>query len=286
MIKFIRNIPWKEVGIIILLAALALGAIVGIGSALTTKTKTISPLIFAKGTYNNQGIFEESDRSITNKDFLECQGLKIEPDFDATGTYQIFYYGPDKQLLGATDKLKASETLVYEKGDSFELAKYCRIVITPDAPKDENGFVVEDYKIKFYEIAGIANKYTITVEKNQKSGLKNLFVNDTAMCGKYYSLSYSNPQTAVQYNASKVISLDPSHENVFVTISNFSGDKGIPTLVFADDSGAFVETISLDDNVATASFAKTYVFKVSIPDGATSFALNYISDSSPCIYVK
>ncbi len=167
MIKFIRNIPWKEVGIIILLAALALGAIVGIGAALTNKTKTVSDFVFAKGELDGDGHYVESVRSICTKELIECQGLKIEPDFDATGTYQVFYYGSDKQFIGATEKFVTAETPIYEKGNTFAMAKYCRIVITPDVPKDEYGFVEEDYKINFYEITGIAGKFNITVNKKQ-----------------------------------------------------------------------------------------------------------------------
>lgn len=167
--KFIRNIPWKDVLVIVLVATIGIGAIVGIGAALTTKTKTVSSLKFERGAIDSTGAFIESDTSIYTADFIECQGLRIEPDFDATGTYQVFYYDANKKFAGATELMNISEKPVYEKGNTFAFATYCKIVLTPETPKDDDGYLVEDYKIKFYEVTGIANKFTITVNKEQKA---------------------------------------------------------------------------------------------------------------------
>ena len=57
----------------------------------------------------------------------------------------------------------------YVKGDDFPLAKYARIVITPEVPTDDTGAAVEDFKIGTFDIMGYVNDYTITVSKTQAS---------------------------------------------------------------------------------------------------------------------
>lgn len=279
MIKFIRNIPWKEVGIIILLGALALGAIVGISSALTTKTKTISPLIFAKGSYDNEGVFVESDRSITNKDYIECQGLKIEPAYNATGTYQVFYFSSNKQFIGATEIFKAAETRVYEKGNSFAFAKYCRIVITPDVPKDEYGFVEQDYKIKFYEVAGIASKYTITTRKNQSmsfEGLTNYAEKFALVEDSIYVINAeNNPVTQTVKGKSTTT----------IALSTFGSDS--IGLVFDNIPSNCTYIVANKSNVALTSGTldvsdRSLVFNM--PAGGELLILNFDSGCAPAIY--
>lgn len=167
MRRFFRNIPWRNVLIITLTVALGIGAIAGVASIANKNTKTISATYFKRGAIDSNGFYIESDTSIYTKDLIECRGLEIAPAFESTGTYQVFYYGSDKQFIDATEVMNSQSDSLYVKGDNFEVAKYCRIMITPETPKDDDGFVVEDYKIKFYEVSSIASKYTITVSKNQ-----------------------------------------------------------------------------------------------------------------------
>ena len=130
------------------------------------KTTTIHSTEFSVGAINSEGIYVENNKSIYTKDLIECQGLTITPDFEANGTFQVFYYGEDKIFVGFTDALKASDG-IYLKDSTFENAKYCRIMITPDVPVDEDGNVDEDFKIRFYNVLSFANDYTITVNKKQ-----------------------------------------------------------------------------------------------------------------------
>ncbi|MBE6535623.1 MAG: hypothetical protein E7593_05930 [Ruminococcaceae bacterium] len=172
MRRFFRNIPWRNVLIITLTVVLGIGAIAGIASIANKDTKTISATHFKRGAIDSNGFYIESDTSIYTKDLIECQGLEIAPDFESTGTYQVFYYSPDKSFIGATEVLECHNNVLYTKGKTFTLAKYCRIMITPDVPKDDYGNTIEDYKIKFYEVAGIANNFTITVDKKQNFSVK------------------------------------------------------------------------------------------------------------------
>lgn len=172
MKRFFRNIPWRNVLIITLVAVLGIGAVAGISAIAKEEKKTISSTVFSRGAIDQNGFYVESDNSIYTKDLIECQGLEIEPDFEASGHYQVFYYNSNKSFIGATQFLDCQSNGVYVKGENFAFAKYCRIVITPATPKDDYGNTVEDYKIKFYEVAGIANKFTITVNKDQNYSLQ------------------------------------------------------------------------------------------------------------------
>ena len=130
--------------------------------------RAISSLSFKVGAISDEGNYVNSDTSIYTKEMFECEGLTIEPEFEATGTFRVFYYGEDKTFLGATDVLNANAG-AYSKGDEFPLAKYARIVITPEVPTDDTGAAVEDFKIGTFDIMGYVNDYTITVAKAQAS---------------------------------------------------------------------------------------------------------------------
>ena len=170
MSRFKRKIKinWKNIISFVLVGALLFGVVAGLSSIFGKDTKTISSMAFAVGSINEQGNYEKSDLSIYTKDMFACQGLSIEPDFEATGAYQVFFYDEDKNFIGATDIMEAEEG-VYKKSNDFAYAKYCRIVITPDVPNDEDGNPEEDFKIRFYEVVGYADDYNITVNKKQNS---------------------------------------------------------------------------------------------------------------------
>jgi hypothetical protein len=130
------------------------------------ETDSISALSFKVGAIGEDSNYVKSETSIYTKDMFECQGLTIEPDFDASGTYQVFYYGEDKAFLAATDVMEANAG-VYVKGEEFPLAKYARIVITPEVPTDDNGEAVEDFTISSVDVIRYVNDYTISVAKDQ-----------------------------------------------------------------------------------------------------------------------
>ena len=159
----------------ILLVAIIAGVLALAGSLLGKETKTISSTEFSVGGINDQGNYVESKTSIYTKDMFECQGLTIEPDFEATGTYKVFYYDSNKNFIVSTEDLNAEDG-VYNRGNAYITAQYARIMITPDVPVDEDGKEVEDFKIRFYEVTSYASDYTITVNKEQKFSEVNLAV--------------------------------------------------------------------------------------------------------------
>lgn len=177
----------------ILLVAIIAGVLALAGSLLGKETKTISSTEFSVGGINAQGNYVESKTSIYTKDMFECQGLSIEPDFEATGTYKVFYYDSNKNFIGATDELNAEDG-VYTRGDDFVNAQYARIMITPDVPVDEDGNEVEDFKIRFYEVTSYASDYTITVNKEQKGNV----YSENLMKVKGYGLYENNGFTSLE----------------------------------------------------------------------------------------
>ena len=168
MARYRKKFKWKNVLSGALCVLLLAGAVMGIASLTGKDTKTIRSTAFSVGAINAEGNYVKSDLSIYTKDMFECQGLSVEPDFEATGTYQVFYYDADKAFLGATEVLNAEDG-VYNCGDAYFTAQYARIMITPDVPVDEDGNEVEDFKIRFYEVNGYASDYKITVKKEQKT---------------------------------------------------------------------------------------------------------------------
>ena len=166
-----NKIKWDKIISAVVVVVLLVGCVAGLATIFNTKTTDVSDFNFKKGALDSAGFYTESDTSIYTKDLIECQGLVIEPDFEATGDYQVFYYGADKAFIGATELMDAHLDGMYTKGSDFAFAKYCRIVISPDTPTDEDGYPVDDWKIRFWEIAGYADDYKISVNKNQKYSL-------------------------------------------------------------------------------------------------------------------
>ena len=276
MIKFIRNIPWKEVLVIALLAALGIGAIVGISAAVTEKQKTVSSLVFERGDIDDDGLFIKSDRSIYTKNYIECQGLEITPDFEATGTYQVFYYDTNKVLLGATPVMDARSTSPYKKGSDYYYAKYCRIVITPEVPVDGDGYVDEDWKINFYEVVGIAGKFTIKVNKQQKNvGLQNLMdLDSTAKC--------ENLVASLEGNSFKETAL-PGFGYCTINVEHFNSLK----VVFEENADSysyyFFDKSSVCVGVDKLSGNTEFVIN-DIPDNAQLICILYDLENVPAVY--
>ena len=156
----------KKIITLILTVAIIVVAFGAITSITGKKTERVSPLKFSRGAIDDNGVHYSSNLSIYTEDLILCQGLVIEPDFESHGKYRVFYYGEDQKFIGSTEEMNTYDG-VYRKDNTFLLAKYCRIMITPDLAMDSNGNVDKDVKIAFYEVYGIANKYKISVNKDQ-----------------------------------------------------------------------------------------------------------------------
>ena len=161
MARFKRKISWKKILSGVLVAVLLLGA-VGLGITIFgNDRKEISNWGYAIGDLDSKGAFKESSQHIYMKDMFSCKGLKVEPKFDNKHTYQLFFYDYDGEFLECTaEGLKN----VYTEKDLPIGAYYCRMVITPDIPKDVSA---EDFKVRFWEVIGYADDFTVSVSKDQ-----------------------------------------------------------------------------------------------------------------------
>ena len=138
-----------------LLVASLTGALI---SALGKDTKTIHPR-FSVGALDENGYYVENDQSIYTKKAFEAVGLRVEPDFESNVTYDIYFYDYAERLIEA----KTGLTRVFN--EDVELAQYARIVIHPEIPEDISE---DEFKIKWYQITGYANKLKITVDRKQE----------------------------------------------------------------------------------------------------------------------
>ena len=270
MRKLRRKLNLKSILSATLVCALLVGSVFGLTSVLGKKEKTISPFAFSQGAVNEKGIYEESKTSIYTKELIECQGLTITPDFEASGTYQVFYYDENKNFIGATDDLNAEDG-AYTKGNTFEIAKYARIMITPDVPTDENGKKVEDFKIRFYEVNGYAKDYTITVNKKQNFNFNNLFKLDTTMVNKAWGLNEDYTLKVDDSNSDLATCefIDVSKYDVvkmYVPLANASG----PYMhIFVTEDHSYVEhKVNYTGYTSCGNYA---MYEFAVPEGAQFF---------------
>jgi hypothetical protein len=66
---------------------------------------------------------------------------------------------------------------------------------------------------------------------------------------------------------------------------NFTCSNAITQLIFADESGNFIDTVAIDEGNVIIADGVTYIM-VSVPENADSMVLNGNVSCSYCIYVK
>ena len=274
MKNFFRNIPWVNILIVVLVSALLIGGIVGITAAVKNDKTTISNSAFKRGALDSNGLYVDTKTSIYTKDLIECYGLEVEPDFEVSGNYQVFYYDTNKLFLGSTPLMDSQTDGVYVKGDDFPYAKYCRIVISPEAPKDDIGNVETDWKIRFYQVADYANDYKITVQKKQPNiGEENLF----DVSEQYYDAipSYDAETklfTEKDMNGYNYVSVDVARINSLRIM--YENEIGSLTYMFFDSDSKFI---------CSVDFSGDSYFEVEVPENGDMFCLIYKEDNLPTI---
>ena len=149
-------------------AVLAIAILLGVASLIGGLTRAddeervkVHPT-FSVGGLNEVGKYVESEGTIYTKEAFECQGLKIELDFEKTIFYEVFFYDENGEFLFSTDK--SNENSIPE----FPLrATHARIVITPDwellEVKTES-----KQKVKWYEVAKYVNQIEVKVNAEQE----------------------------------------------------------------------------------------------------------------------
>lgn len=176
MAKYRRKLNMKGLISAIAVVAIVLGSLAGVVALTRNESKTISSTTFTRGALDSNGEYIESTQSIYTKDSFDCIGLRVEPDFEFKGKFDVYYYDKDNRLV----EVKTGLVEVYD--EDFPLAEKARVVIHPEIPADVKK---DDFKIAFYEVYKYARQVKITVNKDQTTlyDFVNLFVEENATSG-------------------------------------------------------------------------------------------------------
>ena len=143
---------------VIAIIAVIIGACAGIAAIAKKDTETIGAGAFSRGELDENGEFVKSDRAIYTEEAFECVGLRVEPDFEFKGTFDVYYYDFDGVFIESMLGLNK----IYD--EDFPLAMLARVVIHPEIPEDVKE---KDFKINFWEVGKYARQISVTVNKEQ-----------------------------------------------------------------------------------------------------------------------
>lgn len=207
----------KKILTIILSVLLGIGIISACVFAFKTDdTKRIKPN-FSVGSIDSSGKYVESDDSIYS-DLFECQGLKVELDFDSNAKYSVYFYRFDQSFVNSV----VDQTDIYELPLS-DVVKYARIVITPNFDNE----TIEEHKIRFWEIHGIAKLVKITVNADQ---VENVNLAEFEEDGSWDDINDKDWQKLVAIDVSKIDKLalvfESGLDNVFSSVKYVFGTDG------------------------------------------------------------
>lgn len=265
MAKYKEKAPsrwgWKQILCAVLAVAAVVGCVGGVAAFAGNKTKTVSSLAFKVGALDEAGEYVENDQAIYTKEAFECIGLRVEPEFDAKLTYDVYYYNEDGNVIYT----KLGQTGVYD--EDFPLAYKARVVVYPEIPDDVDD---DDFKITWYNVSEYANALKITVDRKQDylyEDCVNLYDPDDVVEKK----SFANPDEAVkpsefdsdvlydrQYGivTGKISLIGYKKVDVFVKPNNYDGSIDYETAIaffFAKEDGTIASTNG------SCYFSKQYV---------------------------
>lgn len=284
MKKFKKN--WKKI-LCIALICISLFAIFG-GTALLVKdVNTISSTEFSRGGLDENGKYLASDTSIYTKDAFGCKGLRIEPEFEADLTYDVYYYDATGKLVEA----KKALTEIYD--EDYPLAMTCRVVIHPAIPEDVEA---DEYKIGFFDVYKIADELKITVSKNQDylySNSVNVFNASDVQNG--YSFSSSEKGGTLTLVAteglmvSNEVAVDTENTKYDIFVKNTGADDAKAVVLVLDGEDVILLSSSVKvSNVNEGEWVKLTIdleeikgdvaadtIVVSMPDGADCYIFGY-----------
>lgn len=288
-----RKSIWKNV----LCAVLVIAAVVGLGAGVSALAKrdtvSIKLSAFTRGGLDEKGEYVETNQTLYTEKAFNCIGLRVEPDFEFKGTYDVYYYDYDGTFLES--RLGLSK--VY--AEDYPLAMTARIVIHPEIPEDVKK---SDYKIAFYEIASIASKLKITVDKVQEREYStNLYDEDNDIDGKTFhngNVSVSewilSDELLIEFahcRTSNKIFIDGKY-NKFDMYFRFEKEKLPPdsylTAVLADENGKVVsvdgKTCNVDLEATKVNDHEWHKLTIEVPEdsNASFLRISMPADTENC----
>ena len=236
------NYKWKKILSTVLAVVLLVGAVGAVAAVASNDSKPAGAVFKIGGLDPVTGKYVDTDKSIYTEEAFDCYGLRVEPDFESTVTYDIYYYdGKDKLLAVVED-----QTEVYD--EDFEIAEKCRIVIHPEIPEDTNE---KDFKVYFWEVMKYANMLDITVSKNSsKVEYSNIYDEEIMLEGFTIVSDASVIETPTNYiekSTSKVstpIEVDSEEEKIEVWIRHDLPPQYITYIIFFDEEGKYISCYS------------------------------------------
>ena len=281
MAKYKKKNKTKTIVSVIVTVALLLLLGAGVASFSKSDTKTIGATAFSVGVLDENGKFIDDDQAIYTKEAFECIGLRIEPDFDSSVTYDVYYYDYNEKLI----EVKSGLTEIYD--EDFPMAKLCRVVIHPGIPEGETS---RSFKISFWEVFGFAKELKITVDKNQKylyENSVNLFISENAELSKTFD---SNATTVAlteneSYKVSEQITVtgDYDYYDIYVLKASESADKVSVAIAYSEDNTIFEREACELDNCVVGEWSKLTV-KLSELNGDAYLIVSMPSDADCYIY--
>lgn len=263
------KVKQKNTLIVVLFCVLLVGVVFAICSVAFGENEQIrvSSNKFSVGSLSASGKYKESKSSIYTKEAIECLGLKCEISFDATIKYQIFFYDNQDNFLNSTRELTNDYT------GTPKLARYCRIVITPNGDSD----------IKFWEVSKYAKQLSVKVDKNQNFKYENnLFVADNTKTNKSFSAdSLIQTSEKTGFGCSKVVDVT-NLSKLYVLIPNTDVSNSV-TVYYANEN--FVvqsqKTYQIDSDYTGNDL---FEFEIELPISARQIGIVYTLNTNVFVF--
>ena len=277
MAKFLglRKSSWRKVLTVGLSVLLICGAVAGCVALFGKDTKTIGAGEFTRGKINPfDGKYVESTTSIYTKDAFPCQGLRVVPDFESSGEFEVFFYDAHGNLMESS----GAQRDTYE-ADMPE-ASCARVVYTPDKPADVKA---ADWSIGILEVSKYARQLTITVDKDQTEyKTSNDLYRATTTTGGFAVENINTLNTSATVQSSEVVNLDGTYDlyRIYVRYDEIAGQD--VKIAFAKEDGKAIYVN--EDGKVESGFAATmhvkdmqegswYSVIVEVPEDATSLRI-------------
>ena len=221
--------------------------------------------IFKVGALDPEtGEYVENDKTIYTEKAIKCNGLRIEPDFDSTVTYDVYFYDEHDTLL--YKELGLKKVYVSE----FELAEYARIVIHPEIPEDVKE---KDFKVDIFDVVKYSDMLDITVSKEEAVyDFNNLYDEKTMLRG--YTIvgdggivngidEYIEEPTS---KVSKLVKLEKGEDTIDVWVRHELPPVYTTFIMFINTEGGVIESNSYRIETFDENGWKNFTFE--IPDDA------------------
>ena len=285
MARFRIKSKWKSVLAGVLVVATVFGAVMGISALFKKDTRTLGSTAFSVGALSDKGQVQKYDQAIIS-DYFECQGLTIEPNDNATGSYKVFYYTSNKVFVGSSDEMTPKDG-VYKMGVTYPVAAYARVMITPAVSADEYG-VEESFRIRFYEVYKYAAEFKIVVSKKQHLRV-NLYEDSKAIYGLTFDkMMYEEVITIVEDPQTKVsekIVVNPKYSKYEIYVRCTPPcTSAMNAAIACEDTDISVSQASIQAVNITAEWQKITISVPSDSEGNLYLLVRADKDADICIF--